>query len=66
LLVRVVVLHQLQQALGGGAAKLPRKLLVEMSTFAISDKEKAARMTTVPTDFSKGVEAAMKAAGGGA
>jgi len=26
------------------AAKLPRKLLVEMSTFAISDKEKAARM----------------------
>src|ERR1019366_10464785 len=25
------------------AAKLPRKLLVEMSTFAISDKEKAAR-----------------------
>ena len=23
------------------AAKLPRKLLVEMSTFAISDKEKA-------------------------
>jgi ferritin len=27
------------------------------------DKELAARMTTVPTDFSKGVEAAMKAAG---
>jgi len=26
------------------AAKLPRKLLVEMSTFAISDKEKAARV----------------------
>ena len=26
------------------AAKLPRKLLVEMSTFAISDKEKATRM----------------------
>ncbi|HZL41269.1 MAG TPA: NAD(P)-dependent oxidoreductase [Pseudolabrys sp.] len=26
------------------AAKLPRKLLVEMSTFAISDKEKAARI----------------------
>ena len=25
------------------AAKLPRKLLVEMSTFAISDKENAAR-----------------------
>jgi ferritin len=30
------------------------------------DKEKAARMTTVPTDFSKGVEAAMKASGGAA
>ncbi len=28
------------------------------------DKEKAARMTTVPTDYSKGIEAAMKAAGG--
>ena len=26
------------------AAKLPRKLLVEMSTFAISDKEKAERV----------------------
>ena len=26
------------------AAKLPRKVLVEMSTFAISDKEKAARV----------------------
>jgi ferritin len=29
------------------------------------DKELAARMTTVPTEFSKGVEAAIKAAGGG-
>jgi ferritin len=29
----------------------------------ILDKELAARMTTVPTDFSKGIEAAMKAAG---
>jgi ferritin len=28
------------------------------------DKEKATRITTVPTDFSKGVEAAMKTAGG--
>jgi ferritin len=28
------------------------------------DKDMAARMTTVPTDYSKGVEAAMKAAGG--
>jgi ferritin len=28
------------------------------------DKDLAARMTTVPTDYSKGVEAAMKAAGG--
>jgi ferritin len=28
------------------------------------DKDMAARITTVPTDFSKGVEAAMKAAGG--
>ncbi len=27
------------------------------------DKELAARLTTVPTDFSKGIEAAMKAAG---
>src|SRR4029077_11760660 len=27
------------------AARLPRKLMVEMSTFAISDKEKAARIT---------------------
>jgi len=27
------------------------------------DRELAARMTTVPTDFSKGIEAAMKAAG---
>ena len=26
------------------AAKLPRKVLVEMSTFAIADKEKAARV----------------------
>ncbi len=38
----------------------------DTSALLMLDKELAARMTTVPTDFSKGVEAAMKAGGAAA